>query len=99
MKNRYIKNNHFLRLVSFMIFFFIFAAMGCDESDNYYYSDTSDTVDKCDTNDTAVYFADPNLNEVVREIIGKPEGNICSSDINQLTQFAAPEKGVNPIFS
>lgn len=41
-----------------------------------------------------VNFPDTNLEAVIREAIGKPEGDIYQSDLEGLTKFSAEYKGI-----
>lgn len=44
--------------------------------------------------DEVVQFADPNLEAVIREAIGKPEGDIYASELAKLTYLSAVDRGI-----
>ncbi len=40
---------------------------------------------------------DPNLEEAIREAIGKPSGDICQSDLDGLTELEASDRGISDL--
>jgi len=52
---------------------------------------------QCQTEQSAIAFPDPNLEAVIREAIGKPEGAIYASDLNRLEFLDASGNGIENI--
>ena len=46
---------------------------------------------------TIVTFPDPNLEDVIRKAIDKPEGAISTSDLEHLTTLDAPDRGITDL--
>jgi len=57
-------------------------------------NDTGDTGDTGDSGSTAITFPDANLEQVIREKINKPTGDIYPEDVIGITELEASEKGI-----
>jgi Leucine-rich repeat (LRR) protein len=68
----------------------------CTVSDNYG-GEVSDTKEFNLEGDEEIYFEDPNLEQVIREIINRPNGPIYKSDVVYILDIDACERGMESL--